>query len=465
MVTEKNALILQAFDNKDIRDLIFQAEKYLWRNPETGYREWKQSSYLEAAYEKLGYKLNRAGNIPGFYADIDTGLPGPKILIMSELDSLLCNDHPDADPATGAVHACGHNAQSAALLGVAAVLKNSALLDGLCGSIRLCVVPAEELIEIGYREELKKQGIIKYFGGKVEFLHRGYFDGVDIGFMIHTGGGDHNSFSLEKGNNGCVVKKILYKGVAAHAGGAPHAGVNALYAANIGLSAINALRETFRDSDHIRVHPIITAGGTAVNAIPSEVKIESYVRGADIEAIAAVNKKVSRAIAAGALALGASVEISDRPGYAPLINDVNLNALAEKAMNTVVHDNIEGKSEFTKGKVTYNTEGWGTGCTDMGDLSAVMPAIHPHCSGSSGMGHGNDYKIANVESACVNSAKAQLVMLNMLLADDAKEANHIVANKKLRYNTYADYFKAIDQFMTDTDALTYGSDGKIKINL
>ena len=435
-------------------DKIKDAEKFLWANPETGYKEWKSSKYLEQQYEALGYRLNLAGNIPGFYTDIDTGRPGPKIMLLSELDSLICNDHPDADPATGAVHACGHSAQGAALLGVAAALKEEGALDGLSGTIRLCVVPAEELIEIGYRETLRRQGIIKYYGGKVEFLYRGYFDDVDISYMIHTAGGKPHQFYIHKGNNGCVTKNIKYIGVASHAGGAPHAGVNALYAANLGINAINALRETFIDSNHIRVHPIITAGGTAVNAIPSEVLLESYVRGTTMESIELINTKVNRALASAAAALGAKAELCDRPGYAPLINDVNLNKLAEKAMNVAVTaDNVSV------------TEEWGTGCTDMGDLSAVMPAIHPHVSGASGMGHGNDYKISDVESACVDSAKAQFVLLHMLMENDACEAKSVIANKNLRYQSYTEYFTAIDKLIIDKEAVKYQEDGNILLDL
>ena len=110
---------------------------------------------MEKEFEKLGYKLTKAGNIPGFYTDADTGKPGPKISIFGELDSLVCKDHPEADPETGAVHACGHNAQCATLLGVAAVLKEKGILDGLCGSVRLCAVPAEEGVDISYREGLR----------------------------------------------------------------------------------------------------------------------------------------------------------------------------------------------------------------------------------------------------------------------------------------------------------------------
>ena len=130
------------------RQLILDAEDYLWKNPETGYREWKTHAYLEEAYAKLGYELTLAGDIPGFTAEVDTGIPGPTVAVFGELDSMLCQTHPEADPATGAVHACGHCAQSAALLGIAAALKEPGVLDGLCGKIRLVAVPAEELIEV-----------------------------------------------------------------------------------------------------------------------------------------------------------------------------------------------------------------------------------------------------------------------------------------------------------------------------
>ena len=105
------------------KDMILEAERHIWKNPEPGYREWKTHAYLKEKYEALGYKLHEAGNIPGFYTDVDTGRPGPTIAVFGELDSLICNAHPEADPETGAVHACGHCAQTAALLGLAAALK------------------------------------------------------------------------------------------------------------------------------------------------------------------------------------------------------------------------------------------------------------------------------------------------------------------------------------------------------
>ena len=162
------------------REEILQAERYIWKHPETGYKEVKTSRYMEEAFRRLGYDLVMAEGITGFTTTLDTGKEGPTVLILGELDSIVCATHPEADPETGASHSCGHNAQCAALLGIAAALKEPGMLDGLCGRIRLCAVPAEELLEISYRTELKKEGKIKYFGGKTEFLHRGLFDGVDL---------------------------------------------------------------------------------------------------------------------------------------------------------------------------------------------------------------------------------------------------------------------------------------------
>ena len=187
------------------REMILDAERYIWKNPETGYKEFKTSKYMAEKFEELGYSLNYADGITGFYTVIDTGRAGPEVLILGELDSIICPTHPESDPETGAVHSCGHNAQCAALLGVAAALTDKNVLSRLCGKIRLCAVPAEELLEIEYRSELKKQGKIKYFGGKSEFLSRGYFDGVDIAFMVHTA----NAFCAKHYTVGCISKNVL----------------------------------------------------------------------------------------------------------------------------------------------------------------------------------------------------------------------------------------------------------------
>ena len=426
------------------RDLILQAQDYIWKNPETGYKEYKTSAYMAKEFEKLGYKLNFADGITGFYTVVDTGREGPEVLVMGELDSLICREHPDADIETGAVHCCGHSAQCAALLGIAAALKEPHVLDSLSGRIRLCAVPAEELIEIEYRSRLAEQGKIKYFGGKSEFLYRGYFDGVDLAFMVHTTTG--SSYRATKGNVGCVSKRIIYKGKSAHAGGSPWNGVNALYAATQGISAVNAIRETFKEPDTIRFHPIITEGGTAVNAIPNKVVIESYVRGATYDAMKDANKRVNRALCGAALSLGANVEIIDRAGYSPLYNDSGMIEMAKDAASLVP------QMEFSA------TDYFSSGSTDMGDLCCVMPVIHPYAPGAVGTDHGKDYYIADPDKACVGSAKLQVAMLYVLLKDNAERAKKIISEFKPLFKSKQEYFDYVDSFSSSGDRIEYTDD-------
>ena len=426
------------------RSLILEAERYIWKNPETGYKELKTSKYMENAFEALGYQLTRAEGITGFCTVLDTGRKGPEVLVLGELDSIICPSHPEADPETGAVHSCGHNAQCAALLGIAAALKEPGVTDGMCGRIRLCAVPAEELLEIEYRTGLKKAGKIKYFGGKTEFLHRGLFDGVDMAFMVHTS----SHYAVQGGSVGCLAKRIVYKGKAAHAGGNPCDGINALYAANCGINAINALRETFREPDQIRVHPIITHGGDMVNAIPETVVLESYVRGKSFDAIARENKKVNRALTGAALSMGAQIEIIDSTGYSPHVNDKGMTELCrEAAIMAMPGLDFKVSEDFTSGS------------TDMGDLSCIMPIVHPYAGGAVGTAHGNDYRIADPEAACVQNAKWQLCMLKLLLERNAERARAIIAAHVPLFSSKKAFLQFIDSMNASGDRITYHENG------
>ena len=434
------------------KQTVLDAERYIWKHPEAGYKEWKTHAYLKEQYEMLGYHLTEFGNIPGFYTDIDTGRPGPTVAVFGEMDSLIIPSHPEADPETGCVHACGHNCQSAALLGIAVAFKEKGALDGLCGVIRLIAVPAEELIDVEYRKELREKGVIKYFGGKVELIYRGILDDVDVAMMVHTTSNPQYSMTCPDGTNGCIVKKATFIGKSSHAGGSPYLGRNALYAAQTAMSAVNALRETFRDQEHIRFHPIITEGGTVVNAIPDHVVVESYVRGATMDAIASTNEKVNRAFAAAAAAFGCRVILDDQNGYAPRFNDPNLIQVFLDAAELFFP-----ASEIRVG-------GWGSGCSDMGDVSTLIPSVHPNIGGAVGAGHGTDYFIADPEKATVTSAKLQSVVLAKLLMNDAALAKKVIAEKKVTYANREEYLAAIDALNHVYDAVSYRENGDVALH-
>ena len=432
------------------RDLILEAERHIWKNPESGFREWKTHEYLKRHYLALGYELTEAGNIPGFYVDIDTGRPGPRLAIFGEMDSLIVASHPESDPETGAVHACGHNCQSAALLGIAAALKEPGALDGLCGSIRLLAVPAEEGIEIGFRRELREKGIIRYLSGKLEFLYRGYLDGVDLAMMVHTS--PNPGLSCPRGANGSMTKIAAFHGTPAHAGGSPHLGNNALYAATTAMSAANALRETFRDEDHVRWHPILTRAGKAVNAIPDEVISESYVRGANVEAIKDASAKTNRAYAGCAAAMNCTVTFYDEHGYGPVHNDENLR----EAYRTV------GRLFFPEDQINVGSH-WGNGCTDMGDISCVMPAIHPSVAGATGRSHSDTYYIADPVTACVTGAKIQLGVTHLLLSEDAALAKKVILEAEVPYASKEAYFATVDALRFEGEGVVRCDDGTLTL--
>lgn len=430
---------MQAVEN--YRQKILDALDYIWKNPETGYREFKTSAYMAKAFEDLGYTLTVAGDIPGFYTVIDTGREGPEVLVLAEMDSLICEEHPDADSETHAVHACGHHAQCAAMLGVAAGLKAPGALEELSGRIRLCLVPAEEMIQIEFRNELIQKGIIKYMGGKTEFLSRGYFDGVDVAFMIHTAAWE--GVTAEAASVGCVAKNVTYRGVAAHAGAKPWDGVNALYAATQGIGAVNSLRETFKEKDIIRVHPIMTSGGSAVNAIPERATLESYVRGENFEGMRSANQKVNRGLCGAALSLGAQIEIKDVYGYGPLKSDTEMVKALEEAARL-----CDLPFECDLNHIS-------SGSTDMGDLSCIMPVVHGDIGGATGTPHGKDYHIADSELACIKSAKVQLQLLHILLKDGGAKAAEIAKNFKPRFKSRKEYLETVRSFNHAGDCIIY----------
>jgi metal-dependent amidase/aminoacylase/carboxypeptidase family protein len=163
-----------------------------------------------------------------------------------------------------------------------------------------------------------------------------------------------------------------------------------------------------------------------VNVIPADVRLETYVRGKTVEAILEANTKVDRALKAGALALGAQVEIETLPGYLPMFN--NLEMAEVFRVNAVA----------LVGEGNYASIGHRTGSTDMGDISHVMPILHPYMGGASGMGHGANFQITDPQLAYLGPAKALARMAVDLLWGNAETARGILSRSRPRM-TKADY--------------------------
>lgn len=437
-VVEKHGLMREAFD-------------FMLDHAEAGFMEWKATSFLAEKYRALGYDPVMAGDIPGFYFDIDTGRPGPKVLVLAELDGLPVPGHPHADPETQVAHACGHNAQSAAMLGMAAVISDSAFLDGLSGSIRLCAVPAEEMNFVEFRMDLVRKGVIRYITGKQEFIRRGYLDGCDMAMNIHTGGGT-NHFKIDVACNGGIVKIAEFTGKASH-GSDPIHGINALYAANLALTAMNTVYATNPDPAHSRVHPIITDGGTAVNTIPGKAKIENMIRSGSTENLATVNRNMNRAVVGASLSMGTGVHLVDMCAYLPGKMDTTLNEITyDLACELVGSDNV-------------HFDHFVMGCNDLNDVACLMPTLLTCSSGARGAGHTKDYRIEDFNGGLNHNAQIQLMLIKRLLENNAAEAARVKKNFHPVFENVQEYLRYLDSLYCDKDAIIYHNDGKVTIHV
>ena len=396
-------------------DELIDIAKTILDNPEPGFREVKTAATVARAFQNLGIPFRDRIAITGLRADLHGGTDGPTVAVMGELDSLKVLGHPHQDPVTTAAHACGHHCQIGMMLGVATGLRADGLLESLSGHVALMAVPAEEYIEVEYRDDLRREGKLEFIGGKPEFIRLGELDDVDVAMMTHTSNREPESGMIAFGgtNNGMVAKRIRFLGRASHAGGAPHMGVNALNAAMIAMSAIHAQRETYQDPDTVRIHPIITQGGVAVSSVPADVRMETYVRGSRTEAFLDASEKVDRALRAGAMAVGGSVEITTLPGYLPIQSDESLLRLYGLNASSLV------------GTAEVRRLGHRTGSTDMGDVSQLMPVIHPYVNAATGSGHGIDYVVQDYELAVLTGAKAMAMTVIDLLYDGAEHARRI----------------------------------------
>ena len=400
------------------QEIIGIAQEVL-SHPEAGFSEIRTSRLVERKFDELGVQHRSGLALTGVKGRITAGgRPGPKVAIIGELDSLIVNDHPFADQETGLAHACGHNCQIGMMLGATIGLLTPEVLGQLSGEIIPFAVPAEEFIQVEQRLQLRDQGRLEFLGGKQELIRLGEFDDVDIAMMCHTASdmGDRK-IAIGGTSNGHMVKYVRYTGRGAHAGSAPHQGINALNAATFALQAMHTNREIYREEDTVRVHGIITKGGEAVSAVPSDVRLEWRVRSGTPEAVVKNGAVVDRCFKAGALAVGASVEITNIPGYLPMRHDTILQEIFRR--NSI---ELMGEGSVMVMPARRNRGG----STDMGDLSQLIPACHPYIGGAMGPGHSKEYLINDYELAVVNPAKIMAMVVIDLLAEDAVKGKETV---------------------------------------
>jgi amidohydrolase len=303
----------------------------LHEHPELAYQEHRASSWIAELLEASGVRVERAlgGVETAFRARVGSG-SGPRVAILAEYDAL---------PEIG--HACGHNLIAAGAVG--AFLAFVRQQKPLAGTVELIGTPAEE-----------------GGGGKIRLIDAGAFRDVDVAMMYHPYDRDilaHPALATTR-------TTLSYKGAPAHAAIAPWDGNSALTACLETFRLVDSQRVHFRDG--VRVHGIVTDGGQAVNVIPERAEALFLLRAPSLSELARVREIVERCARGAALACGVEVDVQMRAGYKNMRNNLTLARRFGAALETLGRRPRE------------SDPGVGAGSTDMGDVSHLVPSIHPY---------------------------------------------------------------------------------------
>jgi amidohydrolase len=373
-------------------DLIDVANR-IHANPELGFQETAAAKLLTDTLEGHGLDVERgvAGLDTAFVATLQGREAGPIIAFLAEYDAL---------PGLG--HACGHNLIAAAAVGAGLAMRT--VLPDLAGEIRVIGTPAEE-----------------GGGGKVIMVDAGVFDDVDAAMMVHPSSRD----LIGRKSLTVFHVDIEFFGKAAHAASWPDEGINALDAVILTFNGINALRQHIRDD--ARIHGIITHGGDAPNIIPDHTSASVLVRALDTPYASALLERVRACAEGAAQATGARLEFKQAgPRYDARWPNPKLVALAKANFETLGVD------------VALAGENERMGSSDIGNVSQVVPAIHPYVAIASDevVGHSPEFReaagSARGHEAMLNAAKALAMTAVDLLAeqDNLREAKQAFEAQK-----------------------------------
>ncbi|GAB1809731.1 MULTISPECIES: M20 family metallopeptidase [Priestia] len=317
-----------------LQDTFYDVSKYIGQNPELGHEEFKACKALTDVLKEQGFTVEIGTcDLPtAFTAVYDSQKPGPSIGFMAEYDAL-----PDLG------HACGHN-----LIGTMSIAAGIGLSKAVAetgGKVYVYGTPAEETR-----------------GGKVTMAEQGIFNHLDVAMMVHP------YYCHQKSGRSLAMDAIQFEffGKSAHAAAAPHEGINALDGVLQTFNSINALRQHVKPD--VRIHGVITEGGKAANVVPDYAVAQFYVRASTRAYVDEVTEKVKACANGAALATGTKLKISN---YEFSYDDMQTNqTLSDVYTNNLISLGVSEQS-ITEDQGDH-------GSLDMGNVSQVVPAIHPY---------------------------------------------------------------------------------------
>lgn len=381
---------------------LIELGRTLFACPEAGFKEVKSNEILTSFLLQNHIRCRNDLALTGIRADLGNG-GGYRIALVADMDALYVRDGGREYP----YHSCGHSVQTAVMAHVMKMLKDGGFVEKFGGTVSLIVTPAEEFIDFGYREQLRKDGKIRYFSGKQNMIEQGVFDDVDCVISMHMNGDQGTLFDIGSTLAGFMVKRAVFKGRASHSGAAPHLGLNALHGANLCMSAISYMKDQFPREAGLQIHPVITESTGTVNIIPDRVVLESYIRANTLEELMKAGEKFDSCAVHSAKALGLECEIENETGYMPLRQSDELNQVIHRHMLEIC-----GEDKIVKGVVSGASG-------DVGDLGYLLPTVQFGFSGMKGRFHSSDFTITDEENAYINTARVVLKSVLDLLADPA----------------------------------------------
>ena len=429
MIDETGQRILRLIDVH--KDQIIAFAEDIAAHPEPGYEEFCTAGKTAEVLKNLGYKVTEHLARTGVKGTKSVK-EGPSLTVIGELDAIGCHSHPNANPVTGVAHACGHHAQMAAMIGCAIAMADPDVQKCLAGTVNFLAVPAEEYIDADKRTRLKKEGI-EFCCGKSEMIRTGVFDDTDIALTthVHMVPVEEDFYLGNPACNGYSAERVTVRGKAAHGAIDPWNGVNALSITTSAIQMMGLMRETFREEDHVRLHNVIRKAGDVINSVPDEAIVETKVRAASLDKICEITDMVNRAYAGSAYAFGGKIEMEKLQGYMPIIPRAADNALIEAADDLGLNYRTVQKGDFNNA------------CTDVGDLSHLVPVVNFTFKGFEGKLHGADFKITDPEKAYILPAKLLALTVYKLLKNGGQEAKKITKSYTPVFNkeSYVQYVK------------------------
>ncbi|WP_440897314.1 M20/M25/M40 family metallo-hydrolase [Amphibacillus sp. Q70] len=407
-------------------EAIKQIADRIYANPELGYKETETKKCVIDYLKQVNPDIDiHHFSTTGFRTTLGTEKKDIHIAFIAELDAVYAPTHFRANKENGAAHNCGHYTQVAIALALYQQLFESKQYETYDYQLSFVFVPAEEYLDLAYREKLYQQGTIKHYGGKPEAMRLGEFDDIDIGICVHAIGGEFEQRTIEINSDlaGFLYKKYHFKGKATHAGFDPFSAVNAYNISTLFNTAVGLSRQQLDEKEQVRINPIVMASDMSTNVIPNHMTVGTDLRTQSVDYMKEVAKRLDHAAMGSAHALMGEVEIDTQMGYLPFKQN--------RYLSTFVAEAFEENDQIA---VMLNDNAI-SAAGDIGDLSYLIPCIQIGYSGFTGTIHGDDF--IDIDPVFIYQIFPQF------LTEVLAEMNGKIDRTKLYRRSYQDYLKVI----------------------